>query len=382
MATPGFEKLLRMALDQVPGYEELPNCTFPTLPILTTAFGQQHLITTFSLSDMPPLALVANSVSSPAVSLHVLLPEGYAYWQPETGTNTYLGGVQTIDQLPADYAEIVRHCTQQLSAQSKTKYSQVEYQEYFSLLEQLARHEWLLATSTVPVQEKALAHQILRSLSQLAEPALNTFYQARGQALYAWLEQATHEKNWVEKALDVMWSTVPVWIRDAQNKEFELDTTEVIPAVLDGRQCIITAFSQVSVSLAGTEPVVYLPFGACYISYPEMEVLWHPLQPASQTALLSSLFDSNGRPYLAVKQESASNMPPDNSTASAYQQCVALILEKRWLTTRYATTVEETNAACVVQGYIARLFNSPFSAYYQQQAWQLRGWVKRVAPTD
>ena len=379
MAQNEILKMLRIALATVPGYSSLPNFTFPSLPILeATEFGQQRIVTTFSLGLPPPAALEPCSEASLAVSLHLILPEGYSYWQPETGTGHYIGGVLEITQLPTMHLGVVKQRTKELSAPSTDgHYPPVQLTQYLTLLEQIAQNGWLLNKNQSPALEKEAALQMQRHLGHLAAPDSDAYYRTRGQVLYSWIERSTYERNWVEIAIDAMRDALPVWIKAAQDDAFELSATPAIPAILDGRQCIITAFYQVSKSTGKTGSLVYPPFGVCYISYPDMETVWQSIQTTSQTALFTAFCDENGRPYLGEKKADFDGSPMDEISQS-YERWVSILLKERWLMTRHAVTEEEQNAAYSLHKCIGILYSLPLLNYYRHNAWQLLGWIRRV----
>lgn len=380
MATLDLMETLRTALQAVPGYDELPEGTLPTLPILeATAFGQQHLVITFSVGVPPAAALVPHGNFPPALSLHVILPAGYTYWQPEAGTGHYLSAVLEVGQLSELYTALLRQCVSQLAAHPGGGYPLAQLSHYLSLLEQLATEGWLLREHQAPDEEKPLALALQQHLSQLAAPELATYYHTRGQALYTWIARVTYEKNWVERATDAMWNTTPAWLWAGQNDAFAVEATEAVPAILDGRQCFVIAFCHISKNAGSPGSLVYLPFGACYVSYPDTEIIWRPLRAENYFNFSSAPRDENGRPYLGKKEAGPADTEV-KEVAAAYRQGVSLLLKRRWLLTQHAVTEEEQGVAQVLQDCIGRLYNPPLVAYYQHNAWQLLGWIRRATP--
>lgn len=379
MAKDELVDMLRTALAPVPGYASLPDFTFPTLPILeATEFGQQRVVTTFSLGPPPPAALEPRHDVSLAVSLHLILPEGYSYWQPETGTGHYIGGVLEITQLPGMHLDVVKQRTKELSAPSAGgHYPPAQLTQYVALLEQIAKNEWLLNKHQDPAREKEAALQVQQHLSQLAAPEFDTYYRTRGQALYSWIERVTHEKNWVEVATGAMWNALPAWITMTQDDTFELGVTPAIPAILDGRQCVVMAFYRVSKKTEKAGSRVYPPLGACYVSYPDMETVWRPLQTTDHAALFTVLRDGNGRHYLG-EREAGFNSSSTDEMSRSYQRRVSLLLQRRWLITRHAVTKEEQTTAYSLHECVKILYELPLLAYYQHNAWQLLGWIRRI----
>jgi hypothetical protein len=378
MATLNLFDILRTALLAVPGYEELPEGMLPTLPILeATVFGQQHLITTFSLGPPPAEALMPGGTFCPALSLRVILPQGYSYWQPETGTDQHLPPVTAVELLPEYYHTLLRQCVDRLAVQPDESYPVEPLSAYLELLAHVAESGWLLREHPAPHEEKPWVLELQQHLAQLATPGLAPYYHARGRALYAWMERISYEKNWVEQAIDAMWRTAPPWLQASQQANFTVEATQAIPAVLDGRQCLVTAFYQVSSGVDTPASLVYLPFGACYISYPDTEIIWRPLTAADYFDLPAALRDENGRPYLGKKQTGAAGSDVA-ALATSYRQAVSRLLERKWLLTYYAVTEEERNIAQTLQQCIDQLYTPPLVAYYQHHAWQLLGWLRRA----
>lgn len=379
MATLNLFDILHTALLAVPGYEELPEGMLPNLPILeATAFGQQHLVTTFSLGAPPVEALVPGGTFCPALSLRVILPQGYSYWQPETGTDQYLAPVMAVELLPEPYHTLLRQCVARLAAQPDEAYPVEPLSAYLELLAHVAESGWLLREHPAPQEEKPWVLDLQQHLAQLANPELTPYYRARGRALYAWMERISYEKNWVEQAIDAMWRTAPDWMQRSSRADFAMEATQAIPAVLDGRQCLMTAFYQVSNDAEATSSLVYLPFGACYISYPDAEIIWRPLTTKDYFDLPAALYDENGRPYLGKKQTGTTG-PDADAPATLYRQAVSRLLESKWLLTYYAVTEEERRTAQTLQQCIDHLYAPPLVAYYQHHAWQLLGWIRRVS---
>lgn len=378
MATLDLLERLRTALAAVPGYHALPENTFPTLPILeATEFGQQHLITTFSVGPPPASALDPSDTLLPALSLHVILPEGYTYWQPETGTGQHLPPVLEVAQLPARYQTLLQQRTAELAAHSGEGFPPAQLSHYLLLLGQLAEEGWLLSEAPASPDEKPLALRLQQDLAQLAAPELDAYYRTRGRALYAWMARVTYEKNWVERALDAMWDAAPDWLRAGREEDSAVEAMPVVPAVLDARQCLAISFCHVFQNTGNTEALVSLPFGECYISYPDMEILWRPLVAENHVGLLSAPRDESGRPFLGTKPV-ASDAAAADGVAVSYRQWVSVLLKQRWLLTRYTVTEEEEAAARALQECVALLYGPLLSARFQHHAWQLLGWMRRT----
>ena len=378
MAVLNLFDILHTALQAVPGYADLPEGALPTLPVLeATAFGQQHLVTTFSVGPPPAAAIALGGTFRVALSLRVILPEGYPYWQPETGTDQYLPPVIAVEQLPESYSALLRQCVAQLAAHPDGGFPAEQLHSYLALLANVAESGWLLREQPNSQEEKPWALELQQHLTQLAEPRLDAHYRTRGQALYAWMERASYEKNWVERAADAMWNTAPQWLYAHQDETFDVEATQAIPAVLDGRQCVVVAFCQVSKNAETSGSLVYLPFGACYVSYPDIEIIWRPLQAEHYFDLSSALRDKNGHPYLGKRQVAAPDSATD-SLAASYRKAVSRLLKRRWLLTYYAVAEEELNTAQTLQECINHLYAQPLVAYYQHHAWQLLGWMRRA----
>lgn len=370
---------LRAALVQVAGYEVLPEGTFPTLPLLeATEFGQQHIITSFSLSRLPPAVATPDETIGLAVTLHIIMPQGYSYWQPETDSAQYIGGEQQLEKLPEVYARIPTAWVPHLAPRP---YPLALLGPYLLLLEKVATNEWLLGKNADPVAEKGVALQINHYLRQLGEASPSTYYKARGLALRTWLARVTHEKSWVEEALAATWRTIPGWVSSSPQEAAALYTAEVIPAVLDERPCVVVAFYQKMLNPAG-HALIYPPLAACYVSYPEMEIRWRPLQGVEHFALFLLPRDTNGRPYL-----NESHMPPNRlsrlaKNPNSYSQLVSLVLKNNWLRSHSLITAEEQTAALAMQEHFSILFDTPLSAYYQLEACQVSSWVRKVLSSD
>jgi len=374
MKGPELVEVLHTALLSVPGYQELPAGTFPTLPTLeATEFGQQHVITTFFLDLPPPALLMTQGGFGPAVTLHVILPEGYSYWQPETGTAHYLGGVQKVEQLPEVHRQIVEAHTLQLAARTGDTYSPAHINRYLHLMARVASNEWLLNNNPNLVEERAVALKVERYLNRFCEPKLSAYYHSRGRALRKWIEQTTYEKNWVEKAEDIISTTAPDWVGIDDAKTLELHAAEPIPAVLDGRQCIIVLFYKIFKEQAQALKLMHphLPFAGCYISYPDMEVRWRRF---NQDDRISSFYLPHDE-LDKLAQPSQDQMEEKRRT---YRQKISLLLERKWLLTGYPATNEEIATATVLRECIQVLSQPNTAASYEHTAFQLWGWMQRV----
>lgn len=382
MTKNSISEMLRTALVSVPEYRRLPECPFPTLPILeATEFGQQRIVTTFSLGAPPPATVVTHGEFAPAVSLCIVMPEGYSYWQPETGTGDYIGGVPQFAQLPEMYAEVVRQCIAALPASPTFSYSPARCQQYLLALEQLVKENWLLHKSLDHDhghdREKKLATVVDAQLRQLVAPELYAYYHTRGQALYAWIKRVTYEKNWVEAATDGMRHELPTWTSEAAYEADEVRTTHPIPAVLDGRQCVLTAFYRVASCDEQNNCLIYPPHHACCMSYPEMETVWQPLPAIADISSVAAFIDENKRPYLG-KTKAEFEGPATEEAVKSYQRLVTLLLQKGWLMTRHAATQEEQQAARYLRECVEILYHGPLKSYYHLKAWQFLGWMRRV----
>jgi hypothetical protein len=352
---------LRTALAEVPGLGNYPQPLFPTLPLLeATEFGQQHIITTFCLGPPPPALILPTGSALPAVTLHLIWPQAYTYWQPETGTRHYVGGVRSIRELPGPYQALLRG----YAAQQGAAHYEADVPAYLRLLEDVLAQQWLVPHAVVSMAEKATATQLKQVLAQVKEPAYQLYYQNRGKALLAWIERATYEPTWAETALDKVLNTTPAWLKE-QGAAIRLAPPFV--AVLDGRPCLVAAsYRQAASSPAGDQPVA-----ACYISYPEQEVRWR------QFDLSAYIIPIPIAPPLPKPTEVA--VPTDSPLATRrYLHLLSLILTRAWLVNRYPTTSEEKTVATELQVCMALLLPTELHTYYQQEAWQLLGWVARA----
>lgn len=369
-------------LNKLAGYDGLPEHAFPTLPTLeATEFGQQHFVTTFCLGPPPPTLLAPAGERYPAaVTLHVIFPEGYAYWQPETGTGQYLSGVPNFEDLPAPHGQILAERTAQLAARpGVAAYPAAPLGRYLQLLEQVAANGWLLGENSNPAAEKAVAQQLQQLLDQLCEPELAPYYRARARVLREWIERVTYEKSWVELAVDVVGATAPAWASQAPGERLEVKATAPIPAVLDGRQCVVVAFYKVSEAATPEEGQrVYPPFAACYVAYPDFEVRWRKLNEIAAVGFAILPRDEQGASYLGTWKTGSSPRPEEDKARQLHQQTASSLLERGWLASRHRPTAAEQQAAQTLQQCAKALFAFPLSAYYEHTAWQLLGWQRRV----
>jgi hypothetical protein len=361
---------LRTALAAVPGPITSSQPFFPTLPLLeATEFGQQHIITTFCLGPPPPTLVMPTSGAQPAVTLHLIWPQGYTYWQPETGTHYYLGGVRTIEELPPDYQLLLRsYSAQHLAPPASAVSYEVDMPTYLLLLEEVLAQQWLEPHAAISMAEKATAMQLKQVFAQVTEPVYQAYYQSRGKALFSWIERAIYEPNWVETALDKALATSPNWL---ESESHDVLPTPPFVAVLDGRPCLVAT----SYRHTAGSPTTGQPVAACYISYPEQEVRWRQFDSpayATITPLATPL-----------PKESALTTPTPSAdshlTNRRYLQLLTLVLSRAWLVNRYPTTAEEKAVATELQPYVATLFPAALHAYYQRDAWQLLRWLARTA---
>ena len=355
---------LRTALAEVPGWGNYPQSPFPTLPLLeATEFGQQHIITTFCLGPPPPTLILPTGTALPAVTLHLIWPQSYTYWQPETGTRHYVGGVRTIQELPAPYQALLRGYNTQ---QGATHY-EADIPAYLRLLEDVLAQQWLVPHAAVSMAEKAAARQLKQVLAQVKEPAYQPYYQSRGKALLTWVERATYEPTWAETALDKVLNTTPAWLKE---QGAAILSAPPFVAVLDGRPCLVAAsYHQVANSPADGQPVA-----ACYISYPEQEVRWRRFNLSAYAAPIPV-----APPLPKPAEVAASAVSADSPlTTRRYLHLLSLVLTRGWLVNRYPITLEERVIAADLEACMALLFPMALHTYYQQEAWQLLGWLARA----
>jgi len=360
---------LRTALAEVPGGGSYSQPIFPTLPLLeATEFGQQHIITTFCLGPPPPLLVMPMASALPAVTLHLIWPQGYTYWQPETGTRQYLGGVRTIKELPAPYQLLLRtYGAQQVTSPASTGPSQAAVAGYLLLLEEVLAQQWLTPHPSISMAEKAAAQQLRQALTQLGEPAHQDYYEQRGTAFLAWLARATYEPNWVETALDKVAAATPTWLKTADTPVL---SAPPFVAVLDNRPCLVVP----SYRLPPGSPTGDQPVAACYVSYPEQEVRWRQFDSSAYPPPMAL-----ASPLPKLTAEPALILPADPQLATQrYLELLSLVLSNAWLVTRYPTTVEEKAVATELRPYITTLFPALLHAYYQRDAWQLLGWLAKA----
>ena len=358
MQQNGFMSMLRSALAQAEAHGKLPPGVFPTLPVVeATEFGQQQLVTTFYVGTPPPALIVAQGGYVPALTLHCILPEGYLYWQPETGTRHYVGGEQRIENVPEPYQEVLRACVRRLLLGPKPKYPLAQLSSYLVLLEKIADKQWLLGKNADPVAERAAAVRLQQHLQQLCKPELAAYYQGRGQALQAWIARVTYVESWVEKALAAVSGTVPDWAVSPA-KSTALRAAAPVPAVLDGRRCIVVGYYHAAPA-ADEKTVLYPPHAACYASFPDLETQWRALRGEEHFALFALPHDEQGRPCLG--EEKPALTPSTNQAASAlsYQRLVSLLLERGWLLPHLPVTTEEKEAALALREATDVIFSSP-----------------------
>jgi hypothetical protein len=355
---------LRTTLAEVPGLGHYPQPLFPTLPLLeATEFGQQHIITTFCLGPPPPTLILPTGSAWPAVTLHLIWPQAYTYWQPETGTRQYVGGVRTVQELPAPYQALLRG----YGAQHEAAHYEADIPAYLRLLEEVLAQQWLVPHAAVSMAEKATAMQLKQVLAQVKDPAYQPYYQSRGKALLTWIEHATYEPTWAENALDKALATTPAWLKE-QGAAVLLAPPFV--AVLDGRPCLVAAsYCQSASVFAHGHPVA-----ACYISYPEQEVRWRQFNLSAYVAPVPVA------PLLPKPAEVAAPAVAFDSPLAIrrYLHLLSLVLTRAWLVNRYPITPEEKTVATELQSHMALLLPAALHTYYQQEAWQLLGWLARA----
>jgi hypothetical protein len=355
---------LRTALAEVPGLGRYPQPLFPTLPLLeATEFGQQHIITTFCLGPPPPTLILPTGSALPAVTLHLIWPQAYTYWQPETGTRQYVGGVRTVQELPAPYQDLLHGC----AAQQQAVHYEADIPTYLRLLEDVLAQQWLVSHAAISMAEKATAMQLKQVLAQVKEPAYQPYYQSRGKALLTWIERATYEPTWAEIALGKALATTPAWLKE---QDAAILPAPPFVAVLDGRPCLVAASYCQSASLLADVQLV----AACYISYPEQEVRWRQFNLSTSVAPV---------PIAPPLPKLAGGTAPDVAFDSPlairrYLHLLSLVLARAWLVNRYPITPEEKTVATELQAYMALLFPPTLHTYYQQEAWQLLGWLAKV----
>jgi hypothetical protein len=349
---------LRTALAEVTGVGHSPQPLVPTLPLLeATEFGQQHIITTFCLGPPPPTLVLPTGSALPAVTLHLIWPQAYTYWQPETGTRHYLGGVRTPQELPTPYQALLHA----YGAQQRAAHYQVDIPAYLHLLEDVLAQQWLVPHAGISMAEKATAMQLREALACVKEPNYQPYYQSRSKALLAWIERATYEPSWAEAAQDKAVVTNPAWLRE--------QGAAILPAppfvaVLDGRPCLVAA------SLAANGQ----PVAACYISYPEQEVRWRQFNPSAYAAPVPL-----APPLLKPAAGATPAVAADSLLATRrYLHLLSIVLARAWLVNRYPVTPEEKTVATEIQACMTLLISPALHTYYQQEAWQLLGWLARA----
>ena len=123
--------------------------------------------------------------------------------------------------------------------------------------------------------------------------------------------------------------------------------------------------------------MTYPPHAACYVSFPDMETRWRELRGEEYFPLFSLPHDPSGRSYLSEGKSLPKSDPERPDTYSTYHRLVSLLLEQGWLLPHQPPKAAEIAAAQAIQRTLQFLFNSPLSAYYQLEARQLTGWLRR-----
>lgn len=209
--------------------------------------------------------------------------------------------------------------------------------------------------------------QLKQVLAQVNEPTYQPYYQSRGKALLAWIAYATYQPTWAETALDKALATTAAWLTE---RGAALLLASPFVAVLDGRPCLVAASYYPSASsLAAGQPVA-----ACYISYPEQEVRWRQFNLSAYAAPIP-IAPPLPKPAEVATPAISADLP---LATRRYLHLLSLILTRAWLVRRYPITPEDKTVATELQADMALLFPAALHTYYQQEAWQLLGWLARA----
>lgn len=355
---------LREALAQLPGGAPL----LPSLPVLEVGVMGQHLVVMFCLGSPPPTLLETSGSFAPAVTLHLIWPAGYWYWQPETGTADYIGGGPRPELLPVAYQQVLRQRSQQ------PPYAAVDspaISRYLALIEEVLLHDWLSPHPAVSPAEKQVAGELQQLWSELGEAQHQAYYQARGSVLLSWLTQATYQPCWVEEVVETLATAAPPALLPA-----DASAGALFPAWLDGQQCVVMPFfkpAPVEAAAAAVELVA-----ACYVAYPTREIYWHFFSTQQAQALLATHLPP-GQLVPTALQATQAGYPPAIGASRHYYQLVTKLLKAGWLVTRYPTAPGEATLAGALTEAFAAVRTPKLTAYYLREAWQLLGWLARAA---
>ena len=356
---------LREALAQVPGDAG----ALPSLPVLEIGVMGQHVLVTFCLGTPPPTLLATAGSHEPAVTLHLIWPYGYWYWQPETGTTAYLGGVPHPGQLPAPYQGLLGQRRQRPPA---ALLENPAIGRYLALLEEVLLQDWLSPHAPVSPAEKQVARELQQLWNELGEAHYQLYYQARGSVLLAWVARVTYEPCWVEEMLELV-ATAPPGLLPAQASQGML-----FPAWLDGQQCVVVPFFKpVSSGTVTLKPAVEL-LAACYVAYPTCDVYWHRFSEQQAQAILATT-PAPGQPLPTALNGCVAGGLPTTRAARHYYQMVTRLLENGWLVTRHPTTPAEALLATELGEAFTAARTPELTAFYLREAWQLFGWLARAA---
>ena len=153
---------------------------------------------------------------------------------------------------------------------------------------------------------------------------------------------------------------------------------EIIPVVEAQNQYIVLTFCSISGSRPTDERRLYPPFATACVSYPDKQVRWEEIDDKIYAGNRSPL-DPNNRYYLGVVERSGITPAVWTAAHTQYVNLVSLVLERKWLVTKHAVTIEERATAKELKECVQILYDKPLLPYYQHEGRQFLAWMARAA---
>lgn len=153
-------------------------------------------------------------------------------------------------------------------------------------------------------------------------------------------------------------------------------TAEILPVVEAEKQYILLAFCSISGSSPSDERRLYPPFATVHISFPDKLIRWEEIDDKKYAG---THLDHNNRHYLGLVERIGITPTVWTNAHTQYLSLISLVLERKWLITKYAVTPEERATAKELQDCVQILYDKPLLPYYQQNGRQFLAWMERAA---
>lgn len=155
---------------------------------------------------------------------------------------------------------------------------------------------------------------------------------------------------------------------------------EALPVVEGDKQYVLFTFCTVSGgNRPGTERRLYPPFAKAYVAYPDLKVRWQEVDEKKGIANLATLTDADNHRYFGVIKRVGITSSEWTNTRVRYNELLSVVLERKWLLTRHATSAEERATAKELADCVRVVYDKPLLPYYREEGRQFFAWMERAA---